>query len=168
MPQPGYVIDSAAFAREGRSIEGDIEVAALARLADFLAQKSGVLRFSAVGERQDGHLFLDVMVEGTLALRCQRCLEPLAHVVTLASRFRLVEPGEVWPDEELSDDSFDAIAAEHEQDLVDLIEQEVLLSLPAAPRHADCEPLLVREEARPASPFARLAVLKRGSTSSDS
>lgn len=162
MPQRGYVIDSAAFAREGRSIDGDIAVAALARLAELLAENSGRLRFSVVGETQDGHLFLNLETSGSLGLRCQRCLEPLAHVVDLESRFRLILAGEAWPDEELADDSFDAIAAEHEQDLVDLVEQEVLLSLPVAPRHADCEALQAEDEGPVASPFAGLAALKRG------
>ena len=162
MPQPGYVIDSAAFAREGRHIDGEIEVRTLPRLADSLAGDQGRLRFSARGETgPEGKLYLDLETDGTLSLRCQRCLAQLEFPVVLRSRFLLVPPGAAWPEDELTDDRFDAIAAEHEQDLVALIEQEVMLAIPLAPRHDQCALPGPADDKEKVSAFAALAALKR-------
>lgn len=162
MPQRGYVIDSAAFAREGRYVDGEIELRSLPRLADLLADEEGRLRFSARGETgPDGDLFLELDADGTLSLRCQRCLAPMEFPVVLRSRFLLVPPGAAWPDEELTDDRFDAIAAEHEQDLLGLIDQEVVLAIPLAPRHAQCALPVPADGKEKTSPFASLRVLKR-------
>jgi uncharacterized protein len=49
-------------------------------------------------------------------------------------------PGEEWPDDDLADDSADAIEAEKALAVLSLIEEEVLLALPIAPRHEQCEP----------------------------
>jgi uncharacterized protein len=164
MPRPGYVIDSVACAREGARIDGEIEIASLPRLIEVLDKPQGMLGFSGRGEvAPNGELFLDLEVGGVLGLRCQRCLEPMDFAVSLAHRFRLIEAGQPWPDDELADDGFDAIAAERQLDLVALVEQEVLLALPLAPRHADCTmPPRHTEDKDQPSPFAALAALKRG------
>jgi uncharacterized metal-binding protein YceD (DUF177 family) len=58
----------------------------------------------------------------------------LRHVLRIKSRLQLVGPGEEWPDEDLADDSADAIEAEKELAVLSLVEDEVLLALPIAPR----------------------------------
>lgn len=42
-------------------------------------------------------------------------------------------PGEEWPDDDLADDSADAIEAEKALAVLSLVEEEVLLALPIAP-----------------------------------
>ena len=70
-------------------------------------------------------------------------------------------PGEEWPDDDLADDSTDAIEAEKELAVLSLIEDEVLLALPIAPRHEQCEsPSGTAAEHGP-SPFAALSALKK-------
>jgi uncharacterized protein len=73
-----------------------------------------------------------------------------------------VPPGQSWPDDELAEDGFDAIAAEMEMALLPLIEDEVLLALPIAPRHQTCKLPAAYIECNGPSPFAVLGQLKKG------
>lgn len=136
-------------------------VAQLSRLADQLADPSGSLDFELQGMRdEEGKSFLELRVTGSLNLRCQRCLSPLPYAVAIDSRLMLVASGEEWPDEELEDDEIDAIEASRELAVLPLVEDEVLLALPTAPRHDVCAlPVKMDAESRP-SPFAALARLK--------
>ena len=94
-------------------------------------------------------------------LRCQRCLEGVKFTLGIKSRLQLIGPGEEWPDEDLVDDSADAVVAEKELAVLTLIEDEVLLALPIAPRHEQCESPLANAGGQGSSPFAALAALKK-------
>lgn len=157
----GTVIDSPDFARNGGSLTGSVAVAQLSRLADQLADQAGSLGFELRGMRdEEGKSFLLLRVTGDLTLRCQRCLSPLPYPVAIDARLMLMGPGEEWPDEELEDDGTDAIEASRELAVLPLVEDEVLLALPVAPRHEVCGlPAKLEAEPRP-SPFAALAKLK--------
>jgi uncharacterized protein len=157
------VLDGLAFANEGKTVAGFVAVAALPRLVEDLADNIGRLDCRVTGSRDgDGKCWLALEVSGTLGLVCQRCLKKLAFPVGIQTRLLLVPPGQAWPDEELAEDGFDAIAAEKEVALLSLIEEEVLLALPFAPMHETCAtPVPVVEEHEP-SPFAALAKLKKG------
>ena len=73
----------------------------------------------------------------------------------------MIAPGEEWPDDDLADDSADAIAAEKALAVLPLIEDEVLLALPIAPRHEKCESPSANASAHGSSPFAALVALKK-------
>ncbi len=81
---------------------------------------------------------LRLFIEGTLELTCQRCLGPLAqavevdHVLLLARDATELERLDAEPE-------CDAILAEGKLDLLALVEDEVLLSLPLAAMHAEGE-----------------------------
>ncbi|HWS11208.1 MAG TPA: YceD family protein [Rhodocyclaceae bacterium] len=154
------MIDSAAFAREGGRLEGEVDLAGLRRLDDVLAERTGTLHYAVTGVAVDRELFLDLAVRGVLRLRCQRCLEPMEFPIDLNSRFLLVEAGQDWPDDELEEDRFDAIEANKAMDLWTLVEDDVLLALPIAPRHEDCAQLAAAPKHADALPFAALAGLK--------
>jgi uncharacterized protein len=156
-------IDGVAFAREGRKAAGRVALASLPRLLDILADPEGWLECHVAGERGDeGKFWMSLVVSGELKLRCQRCLATLVFPLDIESRLLLVAPGQPWPEDELAEDGFDAIPAEKEIELLPLIEEEVLLALPIAPRHEICEaPAPVAGEHEP-SPFAVLAQLKKG------
>jgi uncharacterized protein len=157
----GPVVDSPDFARHGGSLNGSVAVAELSRLADQLADPAGSLAFELHGMRdEEGKSFLELRITGSVNLRCQRCLSPLLYPVAIESTLMLVAPGEEWPDEELEDDGIDAIEASHELAVLSLVEDEVLLAVPVAPRHEVCAlPAKLEAEPRP-SPFAALAKLK--------
>jgi uncharacterized protein len=156
------VIDSLEFAREDGVLAGDVPVAHLGRLAEALADNDGLLACELRGGRDgEGKPFLRLRLEGSINVRCQRCLSALPFVLDIDSRLALVAPGETWPDEELADDGVDAIEADREQSVLQLIEDEVLLALPISPRHEDCRPSAAVGKEQGSSPFAALAGLKK-------
>lgn len=156
------VIDSLEFARAGGRLAGSVAVADLGRLADALADGSGELDCSLDGGRdEDGKPYLHLQVNGVLRLACQRCLSALPFDVHVDSRLLPMAPGQEWPDEELSDDASDMIEADAALSVMSLIEDEVLLALPIAPRHEDCRPPSAAGGDSKPSPFAALADLKK-------
>jgi len=157
----GVVFDALDFARDGRLKVGKVAVAALGRLSDVVLDTAGELQCEVRGERdRQGDSFLNLRVSGVLALRCQRCLEPMQYQVLVDNRLRLIPPGAEWPEDELEDDSADAIEATQEFALLPLIEEEVLLVLPIAPIHDSCETPVAAGKDQESSPFAVLAKLK--------
>lgn len=159
------IIDSLEFSRQGKSLAGCVVVNDLPRLAESVANVEAALSWQLRGEKdEEGKLFLELAVEGVLSLICQRCLAEMALPVSVAERLLLVPDGAPWPEDELEDDSMDAIAAEREMSVLTLVEDEVLLALPVVPRHPDqamCRSLVRVDEDLPASPFALLEQLKK-------
>ncbi|WP_153115658.1 YceD family protein [Rhodocyclus tenuis] len=155
------VIDSLAFVQEAGSLQGELRIAQLSRTHDWLAQTSGAVayRVSAVsGER--GQSQLKIEVDGVLQLRCQRCLEAMEYSLQLNSRIELVSSEAEITQEELEDDSRDYLPAQQELDVVALIEDEIILALPFAPRHESCSVPLAGPRTSKVLPFAALAALK--------
>ena len=162
-------IDSLDFAKNGKHLSGELPVAELPRLLDMLEDPQGVLRYSVHGGIDKlGNSRLDVSVEGRCRLRCQRCLSGMDYPVRLETRLLLrdqagldaLDDGVAGGEEE----EFDSILADAHMDVLDLLEEEILLSLPIAPKHeaggcqaADGENTHQEE----AHPFAVLAKLKR-------
>ena len=159
------VIDSLEFARRHRTLSGRLELSILPRLREVLFDASGSLDYTVSGETAGDEAFLSVELEGTLPLTCQRCLGAMTHALSLRSRVMLVVPGSPWPEDEqvggLEDESCDAIEASRELDLAPLLEEEILLALPIAPRHEACEPPAAAKASNEASPFVKLAGLRR-------
>ena len=155
------VIDSLVFAREGRSLQGDLPVSSLARILDVLADQTGTLNYRVQGQmspRRRPQLFLEV--DGRLSLRCQRCLEGIDYPVRVRSVLELVSDEEDLTQEEIEDDSKDFLPAEKTLDVVALIEDEIILDLPAAPRHESCVLPEAGVQSEKVSPFAVLQSLK--------
>ena len=156
------VVDSLVFASVAGRLSGTITIATLGRIADSLASEAGSLDCVVQGEiDQDGNSFLLLAVAGTLQLRCQRCLESMVLALRIDKRLLLVAPGGMWPDDELENDEFDAIDASKTMMLLPLVEEEVLLALPIAPRHEICEPPAVMDKDRKPSAFAGLAQFRK-------
>lgn len=159
------VIDSLDFASRHGTTSGRLPLSALPRLNELLAGTIGGIDYEVSGESSGGRAFLVVNLEGRLPLVCQRCLGAVHFYLSVRSRMLLVEPGANWPGDGepggLDDESCDAIEASCELDLVALFEEEVLLALPIVPRHEACELPATQQPSREASPFARLAGLKR-------
>ena len=131
-------IDSLDFAGNGREISGKVPVSELPRLHDILENQQGILVYRMRGGVDDqGNHFLDVSVTGRCQVRCQRCLEGMDYPVQIETRLLLrdqasLDAEELHPDEE---EEFDSILADVHLDVLSLLEDEILLSLPIAPRH---------------------------------
>jgi len=167
-----HFIDSLDFARNGRELRGEVPVSEMPRLQDMLAapeacpepSRRGSISYIVRGfQDRDGKLKLEVTLDGMCQLRCQRCLNALAYPVKLVSRLLLVQEGEL-DESSVEQDDLDSILADSHQDILALLEEEVLLSLPFAPKHplGACQPVAGgmdwSEPER--KPFAALAGLK--------
>ena len=161
MSQESFVIDLRALAKDGRRLEGEVPVARLARLAESVLESSGTVVFGFQGERDDeGKLYVDLRIQGSLVLQCQRCLEALEWPCEVRNRLLLLRSGEDLPEDELENDAVDALEVEPLTDLLALVEDEVLLALPLVPRHDSCEPPVKTGVDEEISPFAVLRQLR--------
>ncbi len=145
-------------------MEGRTALAELPRLADLLAEPSGDLEWSLEGVcGVDRRVLLRLTMRAEPVFLCQRCLTPMTYVFERVSVLRLVRPGTPIGDEELEIDEFDTVEVGPELDVLALIEDELVLALPVAPRHEQCEPPLPAGGSKKKSPFDVLENL-RGSS----
>ena len=155
-------IDSLDFARRGGEISGEVPMAELPRMADLLTDFEGKISYALHGLfGKDSKPRLALTLNGTCNLRCQRCLNTLVYPIELVSNLRLVTEDEL-DSTDIEDDEVDSIPAEKRLDVLALLEEELLLSLPIAQKHAldECE-IAVAGLQRSDNPFAVLAGLKK-------
>lgn len=134
------LIDSLDFARNGKEISAEIPFAEMPRLLEELDSPDGVLHYTVRGgEDKLGISFLDVSMTGDCRLRCQRCLSALEYPIRISTRLLLRDQAELdaldsegHPDDE---EEFDSILADARLDVLDMLEEEILLSLPISPMH---------------------------------
>jgi len=130
-------VDPWRFCRDGQSWETRSEVAAFPRLAHEFTQ--GTLFCRVVGRvDQRGSLSLQLSVSGEVELTCQRCLGSMPYKVEVERTLYLARNEAEMERLDALPDS-DAIQAGETLNLVDLVEDEVLLSLPLATMHAEGE-----------------------------
>jgi len=157
-----HFIDSLDFACKGSEIQGEVPLTEMHRLLDKLAVPEGKISYVVRGfQDRHGKPMLEVALTGLCQLRCQRCMDELAYPIQLVSRLLLVQQSEL---DEFSDegDEQDSIPADNRLDVIALLEEEILLSLPFAPAHPSGACQLVAEVSGQSdkNPFAVLAGLK--------
>ena len=91
---------------------------------------------------------------------CQRCLEGIEYSLKVSSLLEFVGDEDELTQEEIEDDSKDFLPVQKELDVVELIEDEVILDLPSAPRHDSCELPDAGQKTERVSPFSVLKGLK--------
>ena len=158
-------IDPARFARERSRVTGVLPVAQLPRLADLLFGREGVVSYAVEGDTSaKGQPVLRIHLTADLAVSCQRCLERLPLHLDVKRDLVLVATAADLDPLEDEDEHTDAIASAGPLDLHDLLEQEIVLSVPMAPRHPEnacgTQPAAPKIGEAP-SPFSSLARLKR-------
>ena len=163
------VIEPSVFAREARTLQGELSVVGLTRLSDWLADTTGVINYRIDGQmsgRKRSQLVLQV--DGALSLRCQRCLDAIAYPLRARNLLEFVDDEDELTQEEIEDDTRDFLPWQKEIDVAALIEDEIILVLPSAPRHESCAlPKSAQEDAmdrEDASPFSVLKQLKNKAT----
>lgn len=154
-------IDSLDFAQNKQQLSGELLIAGLSRLSDLVSNTQGVLSYTVQGSVNSlGVPLLIFTLTGNCQLRCQRCLEGMDYPIALESGVCLRTEAELDALED-DDEAFDSILAEPRLDIQNLLEEELLLSLPISPRHDSCqaaERYAVQADVR--HPFAALAKLK--------
>jgi len=156
------ISDSFAFARESRVLEGTLAISSLERLQDLLADASGEeVTFRIEGFKgARGQSMLHLKASGVLPLACQRCLEAIHFELDIDSLLELIPADAELSQEELDDDTRDFLPVAGELDVAELVEDEVLLALPAAPRHERCSLPGAPDAGERINPFAVLDGLK--------
>ena len=156
------VIDSKAFAREASLLQGELLVSELTRVLDSLVDSDGSLQYRVEGlldHRNKPQIRL--RLDGDLSVRCQRCLDGIVYPVRIRSLLEFVDDENDLTQEDLEDDSKDFLPAQKELDVVALIEDEIILDLPSAPRHESCALPDADLGTGRVSPFSVLNGLKR-------
>lgn len=164
------VIDGLEFARARAKLAGAWPVAEFPRLRDVLRTEAGSLRYELEGLPQaQGRPALLLRVQGTLELTCQRCLGALVFPLQVDSLLRLAATQSEVDAEPLEADGPESIVAGREMAVKAMVEDEVLLAIPIAPRHEACGggrradlPLAPEAAGAGKSPFAGLRGLLGG------
>jgi uncharacterized protein len=156
------LIDGFEFATAGARQHGRLPVREFARLRDMLASDAGEIAYTLEGTRdQRGCPSLRLSLEGRLMLRCQRCLEPMPFEVR-ADELLVLAATQAEIDAEPPDaHAPDRVLAGREMPLRELIEDQLILELPYAPRHEGCAAGSEAHEGGTNSPFAGLRGLMR-------
>lgn len=168
-------LDVEPFAREAGELEGHWPLGQLQRLAESAHAEARPAESDSVHWQARGELrpvrgapprpWLHVSAQTSLNLQCQRCLQPMAVPLDVSRSFCFVH-GETTAAELDAESEDDVLALTRSLDLRELVEDELLLSLPLVPRHDSCAPPAPMADSEPGSaeerpnPFAALAALK--------
>jgi uncharacterized protein len=164
--------DAFGLAGRGHEMAGSVDAARLPRVADRLAPGMAQVRWRIAGMVDaSGRPALEVRLDGEVPLECQRCLRTFAWPVAQSTGLLLAHD-----ERELArldaDDAHEVIVASAPLKMLELVEDELLLTLPFAPHceRADCRTADAEQAARveetpesARSPFGALAALKRNS-----
>lgn len=133
---PNYAPASSAIQREA-SFAGTILVERLPRLVASLAGPDGTLDVALqIGRETARPPFLRGSIRGALRLQCQRCLESFLWPLDAQVDLRLVESE---ADEAKWLQDYEPYLIEDDRlPLHAIVEEEVLLALPLAPRCSGC------------------------------
>lgn len=159
-------IDVFDFARRASSVQGEIALADLPRLAAGLLRRDARLSYRAVGLIDErGRPALALHMQAVLPLRCDRCGQELDLPLHADKQFFFVHTEAELAAIPIDDTPEEALMGSTRFDLRALIEDEAILHLPISPRHENC--VAARQPAAPSSqqdqdrrPFAQLAALR--------
>ncbi|OAI52532.1 hypothetical protein AYO46_00820 [Betaproteobacteria bacterium SCGC AG-212-J23] len=157
MSHQSALIDGFEFAAAGATRQGVWAVGDFPRLRDLLVSDAGDIRYEIDGVHDaHGRPALRVRIRGTLQLRCQRCLEAMRFEVDTDEMLVLAATQAEIDAEPADANSPDRLLAAEEVRVRDLLEDELILALPYAPRHEECEVGADAEGDAKISPFAGL------------
>ena len=170
-------LDIRRFAEDGAEIESSADVAGFARLLAETTDpaKAQAVHWHARGEIANAshvqpEVWLHLQADTQLALVCQRCLLPVDVAVAVDRSFRFVED-EATAAAQDDEAEEDLLVLSRSFDLLELVEDELLMELPLAPRHEVCPEPVKMSVADPdfdassvekEHPFAVLGRLKTG------
>jgi uncharacterized protein len=162
-----HTIDVLELAREGGSVEGEVEAADLARLAGMLAAPVGRIRYRFDGRIDErGRSAASLRIEARLGLNCDLCGERLDWALDESNGFFFVDDEAQLGALPITAEGDEPLLSSRRFDLQDLVEEQIILALPISPRHPACErrARAQKPEDDASRPFAALASLKRGRT----
>ena len=157
------VIDGLEFAKSSARLQGSWPAAELKRLRDVLRSADGELSYELRGvPEQQGRPALRLRVDGLLPLVCQRCLGTLEYPLHIEVSLLLAATQAEIDAEPLVPDGPESIVAGRDMQVQALVEDEVLLAIPIAPRHEACASDATGLAGAKQTPFAGLRGMMGG------
>jgi len=154
------VIDGFEFARSGSRQSGDCAAKDFRRLIGALYTPESTIHYELQGLPQElGRPALRLNVAGRLQLVCQRCLGPLQFDLRSETQLLLFAEEAELAALPIEAEGPERIMARREMPVLDLVEDEVLLAVPYAPRHEQCSTRDGHAPDAPQRPFAGLRAL---------
>lgn len=156
--------DAFELAAAGTDLAGEVDARRLPRTADQLAEgtDAALIAWRISGGHDDaGRPLLTLRLDGVVSLVCQRCLQPFGAAVAQQTDLLLARDEAELA--RLDAEETEVVLANTMLDPRNLVEDELLLSLPLSPRHDEDACAAARRsmtEDGKRSPFAELAALK--------
>jgi uncharacterized protein len=160
------VIDGFEFAATQASLDGVWPLTDFPRLQPLLLSDAGQIEYSlkGVSDPQDRPA-LQLTIRGALELRCQRCLAPLEFPLRVGAVLALARSQAEIDALPVEVDGPDWVVAGKSMEVHDLLEDELLLAVPYAPRHEHCAAQARAGATESLSPFSELrGMLGAGAT----
>ncbi|MEO8718068.1 MAG: DUF177 domain-containing protein, partial [Burkholderiales bacterium] len=141
MPQPPRfpIIDGFEFAGAGSSMRGAWAIGEFPRLRELLYDETGLVEYELRGARDAlGRHKLALRVVARVRQRCRRCLEVVSVELREDAALWLARSQGELDAQPLTAEGPDGIVAMRDLAVRDLVEDQLLLALPYAPRHENC------------------------------
>lgn len=155
-------IDIRKDAKFKRKLAFQVPLEVMTRVLESTPKSFGVADVSIQFDRDvQGYAYIDLEVQVTIVLECQRCLDDAEFPLTLKQRLSPVDSA--VEASELAEGVEPAQAIDGQVDVKDIIEDEILLAIPMHPKHdaVDCKASFdetkIEEERQ--MPFTNLAAL---------
>ncbi|MHB8820743.1 MAG: YceD family protein, partial [Pseudomonadaceae bacterium] len=143
-------IDPRKFADRAASLQGELNLSQLQRLAESLEDDQGVVRASfAFGRDEQRTVVIHSQLDVDVKMICQRCLEPVVLPIHSECDYAVVNEGS---SSQHLPKGYDVLeVGEDPLDLLALVEDELLLALPIVPLHDPeiCQPPVGPDEPEP-------------------
>jgi uncharacterized protein len=150
-------IDNVDFAKKGQTITGSISSDSLNRTAEILEELGGSLDYKIAGSIDHKNKpVLTIRIYGKIATLCQNCLEKLDIPIDCSNIVAIFYTesdmdNALFGDEAVYDDG---ILADANFDIESFVEDELIMSLPIAPKHETCGQIKYHD--KPNNPFSVL------------
>ena len=162
------LIDPLNFADRQRELTGQIGLSSLERLTEMLMDNSGSVSVELVFSREGRLATIEGRISAVLAVQCQNCLQVMDCLVDSTIKLGIV--ASMAEADRLPEDCEPLMVGDKKIPLKDIVEDELLLALPAFPKHSEpCfqnrfvsgdQELLKSKQSNLNNPFSILAKLK--------
>lgn len=165
------IIDPLLLADRNARIEGELPLSSFDRIAELLSNDAGNVAVRLFFGKEGNLAKVEGHISAVLALKCQRCLESVEWPIS--SDIKLGVVGSLEQANNLPEGYEPLLLIDEDKiPLKNIVEDELLLSLPSIPKHQDgClapnipnnKPEAIRKTARASTenPFSILADLKK-------
>ena len=143
LPEQPQLINPLRLAKNKEQIKGSLSLKTLTRLEGILLDNRGQVQYSLSFSFDESGICLITSNIGTeLLLSCQRCLEPVNIVIRKLSTLGLYKNLEEFSKLE---NNYEPLQLNEELISLELlVEDEILLAVPLAPRHSNRDCIKVR------------------------